>query len=350
MIDTYSFSRVSRNQYDKFGAITEFLAGYGLGVDADVERFVVAKSQDQIIACGGLAGNILKSIAIDPVLHGSGFSLRLMTELTAMAYEMDRFELFLFTKPENIKLFRNSGFYPIAYADDKLVLMENSQTNLSNFINELKKDKKTGKKIGSIVMNANPFTLGHQYLVEVAAAQCDWLHVFIVSEEGCGFSYTDRFNMIVMGTENITNITLHKSSNYIISKATFPTYFIKDKCLIDYCHTAIDLNLFRHHIAPALGITHRFVGSEPECMVTNYYNQQMKYRLTVEELTSPVVNVVEVARKCTSGQPISASTVRGLLKKGEWELLSYFLPITSIDYLHQHPTWFAWRNEEIAAA
>ncbi|EFA28598.1 ABC transporter, ATP-binding protein, partial [Haemophilus influenzae HK1212] len=36
---------------------------------------------------------------------------------------------------------------------------------------------------GSIVMNANPFTLGHRYLIEQALQQCDHLHLFIVGED-----------------------------------------------------------------------------------------------------------------------------------------------------------------------
>ncbi|MGR5360201.1 [citrate (pro-3S)-lyase] ligase [Vibrio mediterranei] len=350
MFDTYSFSRVNRNQYEKFGAITEFLASYDLDVDADVERFVVAKSQGQIIACGGLAGSILKSIAIDPALQGSGFSLRLMTELTTLAYEMGRFDLFLFTKPKNIHRFRESGFFPLAFADDKLVLMENSQNNLRNFVRSLRKKNQNGNKIGSIVMNANPFTLGHQYLIETAASQCDWMHLFVVSEEGPGFSYHDRLKMIEYGTKHISNVTIHHGSKYIISKATFPTYFIKEKRLIDYCHTAIDLNLFRQHIAPALGITHRFVGTEPDCVVTNYYNQQMKHRLTTDDLNGAPIDVIEIERKCTQDLTISASMVRKLLQQRQVEQLVHFLPLTSINYLQSNTDSYPCLLQETVAA
>lgn len=350
MFDTYSFSRVNRNHHEKFIAVTEFLTRFELDVDSDVERFVVAKSNEQIIACGGLAGSILKSIAIDPALHGTGFSLNLMTELTAMAYEMGRFDLFLFTKPENAKLFRDSGFFPIATAEDKLVLMENGQSNLRNYTRRLKRRKKEGNKIGSIVMNANPFTLGHQYLIETAALNCDWLHLFVVGEEGNDFSYNDRVNMISNGIKHIPNITIHPGSKYIISKATFPTYFIKDEGVIDFCHTAIDLNIFRKYIAPALGVTHRFVGTEPDCLVTNYYNQQMKHWLTTDDLNTPRVEVIEIERKCLSGIPISASTVRALLAQGEYNLLTKFLPQTSVDYLKQNTSLKTCRIEEIAAA
>ncbi|MEI8598755.1 hypothetical protein P4S64_17720 [Vibrio sp. M60_M31a] len=115
MFDTYSFSRVNRNHHEKFAAVTEFLTRFELDVDSDVERFVVAKSNEQIIACGGLAGSILKSIAIDPALHGTGFSLNLMTELTAMAYEMGRFDLISIYQARKCKVIPRFWIFPNRY-------------------------------------------------------------------------------------------------------------------------------------------------------------------------------------------------------------------------------------------
>lgn len=350
MLDTYTLCRVSVRNQTKWSDIAAFLQRFNLGVDTDVERFIVAYSGEEIVACGGIAGNILKSIAIVEQLHGTGFSLKLMTELTSMAYEMGRYELFLFTKPQNVKLFRQSGFFPIAKVDGNLVLLENSQYRLRNYCRKLKKLKVDGNKVGGIVINANPFTLGHQYLIEQAAKDCDWLHIIVVKEEGSEFSYHDRFEMIKNGISHVRNITVHPGSSYIISRATFPTYFIKSQGLINYCHTAIDLQLFRHFIAPALGITHRYVGSEPECVVTSHYNQQMKHWLTTDDLKWPSIEVVEFERKTVQQQPISASTVRSLLKQGQLKQLASLLPQTSIDYIQRHQLFAAVRSGEFAAA
>ncbi|CAM3614623.1 [Citrate [pro-3S]-lyase] ligase [Vibrio aerogenes CECT 7868] len=354
-------SRVNNRQQDKLSEIADFLDGFDLLIDKDVEFFVVAYSRDttyagesagskdKIVACGGIAGNILKSIAISPELHGTGFSLTLMTELTSLAYEMGRYHLFLFTKPQNVKLFRQSGFFPVEQADDKLVLLENSQCSLKNYCRKLNQKKVSGNKIGSIVMNANPFTLGHQYLIEQAAGDCDWLHLFVVKED-CEFSYSDRLEMIKQGTAHIPNITIHPGSNYIISKATFPTYFIKSQGLIDFCYTAIDLQIFRKYIAPALGITHRYVGTEPECVVTRHYNQQMKHWLFCTEISAPQIDVVEILRRSVNDQPISASTVRKLLDKGDNDGLASFLPRTSIDYIRENLPQKIHRRGAIVAA
>lgn len=335
MFDTYTFTRVSADSLLKIGRVSEFLEQHELGIDNDVEYFVVAHSEQHIIGCGGIASNVLKSIAIAPELQGTGFSLKLMTELTNFAYEIGRFHLFLFTKPSNIPLFRQSGFFPLVQVGDKLALLENSKKRLTNYCQQLCLLKVNADKVGSIVMNANPFTLGHQFLVEKAAKECDWLHLFVVQEEGSEFSFFDRFEMIKAGTRHIDNITIHPGSKYIISRATFPTYFIKDQGVVDYCHTAIDLQIFRQYIAPALGITHRYVGTEPQCVVTSNYNQQMYQWLGSPLLDYPNIEVVEVPRLTVREQPISASQVRSLLVRGELEPLNTLLPSTSIAHLNQ---------------
>ncbi|MEJ2763854.1 [citrate (pro-3S)-lyase] ligase [Photobacterium sp. MCCC 1A19761] len=337
MFDTYTFSRVSAGNREKVEPIRAFLVEQDLDIDSDVEYFVVAYSDQHVIGCGGIASNILKSIAIAPALQGSGFSLKLMTELTNFAYEMGRFHLFLFTKPENIPLFRATGFFPIAQVGEQLALLENSKNKLSRYCQQLSLLKVQAPKVGSIVMNANPFTLGHQYLVEKAASECDWLHLFVVQEEGSEFAYMDRFDMIQQGTRHIANLTVHPGSKYIISKATFPTYFIKDQGVVDYCHTAIDLQIFRQHIAPALGITHRFVGTEPHCVVTRNYNQQMQHWLHSPLVESPAIECVEVPRLTSGEQPISASRVRALLVRGDFGALETLLPRTTLEHLRHEP-------------
>ncbi len=107
--------------------------------------------------------------------------------------------------------------------------------------------------------------------------------------------------------------------------------------MVDYCHTAIDLQIFRQYIAPALGITHRYVGTEPpQCVVTSNYNQQMYQWLGSPPLLDyPNIEVVEVPRLMVRDQPISASQVRSLLVRGELEPLNTLLPSTSIAHLSQ---------------
>lgn len=313
-------------------AVDLFLHQHQLSLEADCERVIVAEDQRRIVGCGAIAGCVLKCIAVDPSLQGEGLSLKLLTELMTLAYELGRSELFLFTKPDNAALFSSAGFWPIARAGDQAVLMENSRERLARYCRQLTMYRQPGEKIGAIVMNANPFTLGHRWLVEQAAHQCDWLHLFVVKEDASFFSYQDRVALIEQGIAGIANVTLHPGSAYLISRATFPGYFLKDKGVVDDCHCQIDLQLFREHLAPALQITHRFVGSEPLCSLTRNYNLRMKELLEAPGET-PAIQVVELERVKKDGAPISASRVRKLYKERQWSAIVPLVPPGTLSFL-----------------
>ena len=313
-------------------AVDLFLHQHQLSLEADCERVIVAEDQRRIVGCGAIAGCVLKCIAVDPSLQGEGLSLKLLTELMTLAYELGRSELFLFTKPDNAALFSSAGFWPIARAGDQAVLMENSRERLARYCRQLTMYRQPGEKIGAIVMNANPFTMGHRWLVEQAARQCDWLHLFVVKEDASFFSYQDRVALIEQGIAGIANVTLHPGSAYLISRATFPGYFLKDKGVVDDCHCQIDLQLFREHLAPALQITHRFVGSEPLCSLTRNYNLRMKELLEAPGET-PAIQVVELERVEKDGAPISASRVRKLYKERQWSAIAPLVPPGTLSFL-----------------
>ncbi|MEE9655305.1 [citrate (pro-3S)-lyase] ligase [Kluyvera ascorbata] len=316
-------------------AVASFLKQAGLSLEADCEVVICAEWQNDIVGCGAIAGNVLKCIAVSPLIRGEGLSLKLLTELLTLAYEQNRSELFLFTKPENSVLFSGAGFWPIAQAGTQAVLMENSSERLTRFCRQLALYRQPGKTIGAIVMNANPFTLGHRYLIEQAAARCDWLHLFVVKEDASQFRYADRWALIEQGVVGIENLTLHPGSAYLISRATFPGYFLKEKGAVDDCHSQIDLQLFREHLAPALGITHRFVGNEPFCPLTRAYNQRMHDILGSPHGRAPAIEVVELARMEKGGAPISASRVRKLYAERDWRAVSALVPAGTLAFL-QH--------------
>ncbi len=330
------FERVLAQNSKKLARIISFLQQNELTLDTQIEQFVVAfDEQEQIVASAGLAGNIIKCVAIENRCRGEGLALKLATEIINLAYELGRSTLFIYTKPEYEILFTSCGFYPISTAYPNVVLMENSATRLQKQCQKWREMRIQGDKIGAIVMNANPFTLGHRYLIEQALAQCDHLHLFVVGENASQFSYQDRFQLVKEGIADLTHITLHSGSDYIISRATFPNYFLKDKGLTDDLYLELDLKLFRQHIAPALAITHRFVGTEPLCAVTAEYNRKMHYWLAQAEMSSPNIEVIELERKTYQNEPISASRVRQLLKEQKWSDLVHFVPATTLHFLTQ---------------
>jgi [citrate (pro-3S)-lyase] ligase len=154
-----------------------------------------------------------------------------------------------------------------------------------------------------------------------------------VKEDASSFSYEDRFALVAAGVKNISKLTLHQGSDYIISRATFPGYFLKDKLVIDHSWAGIDLLLFREYIAPALGITDRYVGTEPLDTVTSNYNVDMRYWLQNATSSAPAITVVEVPRASIDGISISASAVRTLLAEEDFIAIEKLVPPSTLKFL-----------------
>lgn len=309
------------------------LAASQLEFDSQIGALVLCHAQGRLVACAGLDHNVIKCVAVAEDFQGESVSLRLGSELIALAATRGQFHLFLYSPPHNRELFRGWGFYPLVEVPDLVMLMENSPVAIRRYCDSLHLQSKTGNTIGCCVLNANPFTLGHRYLVERAAAECDWLHVFVVKEDASAFSYEDRFALVAAGVKDISNVTLHQGSDYIISRATFPGYFLKDKTTIAHSWAAIDLLLFREYVAPALNVTHRYVGTEPLDVFTNNYNADMKYWLQDAQSGAAPITVVEVPRASIDDAPVSASSVRKLLAEGDFASIKKIVPASTLNFL-----------------
>lgn len=315
--------------------VRKLLAGNNLELDNQVEAFVVCRRDGRVVACAGLDHNTIKCVAVAEQFRGESLSLRLGSETVKLAAERGQFHLFLYAPPHNLPFFRGWGFYHLVEVPQLVVLMENSPIAIQAYCDRLREQRRQGSKIGGIVLNANPFTLGHQYLVEEAARACDWLHVFVVREDASLFSYADRLALVAAGIKHLDSASLHPGSDYIISRATFPGYFLKDGALVDHSWAAIDLLLFREYIAPALGITHRYVGTEPFDPVTGNYNKDMEHWLQRAASATPAITVVEVPRASVRGIPISASQVRRLLTRRDFGAIQDLVPASTLQFLEQ---------------
>ena len=115
-----------------------------------------------------------------------------------------------------------------------------------------------------------------------------------------------------------------EGSDYAISAATFPTYFLKKLDDATDTQIALDLDLFVNHIAKPLGVTVRFAGSEPEDALTRRYNELMAEILP---------NFVEIPRLEQNGNPISATSLRRALDKGNLKEAMEYIPVSSTPYL-----------------
>ncbi len=201
---------------------------------------------------------------------------------------------------------------------------------LAEFIDELKthRVKTKSDKVGAIVMNCNPFTLGHRYLIETASKQVEQLYVFVVEEDKSIFSFKDRFMLVQQGTAHLPNVTVLPSGNFMISTLTFPEYFNKDNVGSATIDPSNDVELFANYIAPALGIKIRFAGEEPLDMVTRQYNETMKRILPACGMEFRVIPRLE-----SGGEVISASRVRRCLEKKDFGTISRIVPETTLRYL-----------------
>ncbi len=178
---------------------------------------------------------------------------------------------------------------------------------------------------GAIVMNCNPFTFGHRFLIEYAAKRVDWLYIFVVEENKSFFEFEDRMTMVKNGTADIDNVIVVPSGRFMISSYTFPEYFMKDYVKTKDFDVSNDVNIFCKEIAPKLSIKKRFVGEEPFDPVTANYNETMK-----KAFPSYGIELVEIPRKRMEDSTIiNATAVRMLIETGDIEKISDYVPITT---------------------
>ncbi len=318
-----------------------FLGENGLRMEEFDSYYVVESSCGEILAGAGIKGDVIKCVAVKETMREEGLLLPLLSHLVSSAAAKGLTNLKVFTKPENSKVFESLGFHLLASAP-KAILMENGR-GLERYCEYLRSFRREGR-CGVVIMNANPFTLGHLYLLQQAAAQVDTLYVIPVLEDTTGgFSYAERFAMIKAAAPD--GVTVAEGSAYQISAATFPTYFLKDLSDAAETQMKLDLDLFARHIAPALNATVRFVGTEPKDALTARYNQLMQDRLNVVEIQrmrcpvaaghdEPVVAAGhDAVIPDLIGDPISASDVRRFISEGSYSKAAALVPETTRPYI-----------------
>jgi [citrate (pro-3S)-lyase] ligase len=307
-----------------FGRRARLLASRGLGVPGNEDAvYGIFDPDGELAATGSLAGKIIEGVAVSDGFDGEGLSAKILTALIREAANRGIYHLFLFTKPDAAERFAALGFRLVAAADSS-ALLEWGRPGIEEFVSGLRLAAGAPMEgTGCVVANCNPFTLGHRYLIEQAAASSVRLFVIIVSEDRSEFSFDARFRMAREGTEDLPNVTVLSGGDYVVSGATFPSYFTKASELAAV-HASLDLEIFASRIAPALGVGRRFVGTEPFSPVTKIYNETMK-----RVLPPRGVEVAEIPRLETAGAPVSASRVRALLSEGRMEEAKELVPLST---------------------
>ena len=299
----------------------------GLEPDTDIDCTVLLRDDAGVmIAAASRKNNLIKCIAVDDARQGEGLTATLLTALRQDAFQNGYQHLFLYTKPQNRYIFSSLFFYPIAETK-QVLLMENKENGIGQFLDTIP-DAAVSGTVGAAVMNCNPFTNGHRYLIETAAKECDRLYVFVLSEDKSEFSAKDRLEMVKRGTADLPNVTVLPTGPYLISSATFPTYFLKDRESTEAIHCLLDIEIFCKYYAPKFGITRRYVGTEPLSPMTRQYNDALKAHLPEKG-----IELREIPRLEQDGEPVSASRVRKLLQNKSFDTLQKLVPETTYTYL-----------------
>lgn len=327
----YLVKRIYLKDSKALEQVRQLLENQDLKLERTVTEMYGIYNGDQLIATGSIFDNVLKMIAVDPSYQGSEVINQLMSHLITQANNLGQTHLFIFTSPLKYKSFEYFGFTKVE-ATERVVLMENKPLGLTRYLKSLKDSNPNARGSAAVVVNCNPFTNGHRYLIEQAAKGNDKLHVFVLKENLSTFPNDIRYQLVKEGTKDLENVEIHWAQDYMISSATFPSYFLGDQADIVGIHTELDVKIFGQHIAKTLNITRRYIGKEPFNEVTNQYNQTLKKMLPNYGIT-----VYEIERKPWNGKAISASTVRRLICEDAWEELQAIVP---------ESTWAFLKSEE----
>lgn len=291
----------------------------------------------RLVGTASRHGRVIQGMAVEAGRLGEGLAARLVSELEAEAGRQGLARLFVFTSPAMGPIFESLGYHGIAGAPGAALLLEKGQ-GLQDWL-AVTRDGLASARLGldaagkaglsALVMNCNPFTLGHLHLARTAAAASGFVLVLVVQEDSSTFPYDVRYRLVREGLAAIPNLAVLPGSDYIVSRATFPTYFLKDRVgEAAAIHARLDADLFGRHIAPGLGIGRRFLGEEPYSPVTALYNRVLK-----ETLPALGVEVTVIPRLESGGAAVSASAVRAAIREGRMAEARHLVPDTTWAWL-----------------
>lgn len=306
---------------------TDFLKRHAIREEMSIDYTCAIYEDETIIATGSLYGNIIKCVAVNEGNRGGNTFNILISHLIEEISNRGGEEFYVYTKPEFTQSFEYLGFKVIGMVEDLLVFLERSVAGFDAYLKGLKKFSNNEENNSAIVMNANPFTKGHRFLVETASKNSSVVYLFVVAEDTSEFPFKTRFSLVNKGCEDLKNVIVLSTGNYMVSSQTFPSYFIKESLDVTEIQAKLDASIFKQNIVPLLNIKKRFVGEEPLSVATNIYNKSLK------EVLEPEVFVEVIPRREENGDVISASRVRKLLVEDCVNNVKDLVPVSTFDFL-----------------
>ncbi|MDO5718902.1 MAG: adenylyltransferase/cytidyltransferase family protein [Tissierellia bacterium] len=303
----------------------KFLEEFNLRYETLDTLYAIINEKGDWLAIGGQNDNVLKCFAIKDNYKGEGLFDSIISSLITDSFNEGIDELFVYTKPRYLEIFKSFNFDPLAQTENSCLLLRN-EGGVESILKSLDYQA-DDSNIGSIVMNANPFTKGHLYLIQRARQKVDRVLVFIVEKENDQFPFSDRFQLVKEAVRDIKDVIVLPSTNLIVSNATFPSYFLKENELVDIEHAKIDAEIFKRYFVPRFNIKIRFLGTEPYDKSTAIYNKVLKDTL------NPDCSVEIIKRLRKDEDFISASKVRDLILKGKIEEIREMVPENVYEYI-----------------
>ena len=326
---SYSIGQILPN--DSLGQcqLERLLREEGILKDRNLDYSCGMFNDGELIATGSCFGNTLRCLAVSSDYRGEGLMAGIASHLIEYEFNRGFSHLFVYTKPDAAPLFESLGFSTIATIPGKVVFLENTRNGFYSFCRALAPaDMNCRLTQAAIVMNANPFTLGHRYLVEKAASENDLVHIFVLSEDKSVFPSKERYKMVAEGCSDLKNVIIHETGDYLISNATFPGYFFKEDLDVIKAHAGLDGAVFSR-IAHAAGISRRYVGTEHASETTSIYNSVLS-----EILPNAGIELIIVPRLEISGETVSASSVRKLIHDGKINVVRNYVPDSTWNFLN----------------
>ena len=300
--------------------IEQFLSAFDLSFSWDDDAFFI-EEDNKIIASISIDHHIIKGLAIDEAYRGLNLAGELVSHAIQRLNSQKIYHYHVFTKSIYVDVFKSMGFRLLADTS-KVAFMEGGPTSIEQVIEGIRKKVENQFSIdlmkydiGCAVVNCNPMTLGHYQLIEKASQEHDYFIVFVVETDESVFTYKERFSLVYLALKEFPNIIVLPSTDYVVSKSTFPSYFLKTIDERETEHAKLDALIFSQYFIPLLNIRLRHVGGETDLVMVKY-NQLLK------ETLKDRLDAIE--RYDLDGVTISASLVRKLMKEKKYdEALSY---------------------------
>lgn len=301
-----------------------FLLKNSLDYDSDIDYSILVYDENKLIATSSLANNVMKCFLVSAEYTMQNIAGLMFTHLVHYLEQKGVSHYFVFTTPANEPVFLSLHMKTIVETMNT-VLLEGGEF-IDDVLAGLKKEYQvSSKRKACVIINANPMTLGHLFLIETAASENEELLVFVVSEDLSSFPFVDRFDIIQKATSHLNNVIVLPTLAYLVSKLTFPKYFLKEDQLINDEQTLVDVLVYKEYYAKVFNINKRYLGEEPFSFNTDKYNHVLKNYLGD--------NVKIIERMKIGNNVISASLVRKFIKANKLEEVKKYVPLATYEYL-----------------